>query len=239
MKEKYCSGYAWDKGNRDRNQDAVCLRQIRCGRSTVLLAAVCDGVGGLKMGETASTYTVSALAEYLDEILLQTVNYYFPLNIRKRMNRKLYELHQSMIRFANEEKIQMGTTLDVAVIYRKRYHLFHIGDGRGYLLYQNRVKTLTKDDVNREYPGQLLHALGVGKWKIPEYKSGRIHRGQSLLLCSDGFYRRNERILQKSPDSLKCIREDEKMNDYLKTMVRRAATTGEQDNSSAICIRRL
>ena len=47
---KIISGVYWDQGEREFNQDSLALQQVMTNRGRVLLAAVSDGIGGLKEG---------------------------------------------------------------------------------------------------------------------------------------------------------------------------------------------
>ena len=54
---KYLTGVYWERGSTAKsNQDAVVLLQVLTARGRVMMAAVCDGMGGLAQGEVASGY---------------------------------------------------------------------------------------------------------------------------------------------------------------------------------------
>ena len=55
------TAYLWEKGECETNEDSLVLQQVETRVGTVTLAAVCDGVGGLKEGETASGYMAEML----------------------------------------------------------------------------------------------------------------------------------------------------------------------------------
>ena len=50
------SGFYWDTGSKEHNQDSVLLEQVNTGKGRILLAAVSDGIGGLPEGEVASGF---------------------------------------------------------------------------------------------------------------------------------------------------------------------------------------
>ena len=58
--EFFCN-FIWEKGFREKNEDSLCVRQITQNGRIYLLAAVCDGIGGLSQGENASSYVVSGM----------------------------------------------------------------------------------------------------------------------------------------------------------------------------------
>lgn len=52
---KFCSAYYSDVGKKETNQDSLLLMQRRQPQGDeIVFAVICDGVGGLKMGEQAA-----------------------------------------------------------------------------------------------------------------------------------------------------------------------------------------
>ena len=71
---RYLTGVYWERGRRAmRNQDSVVLLQVLTARGRVLMAAVCDGMGGLEQGETASGYVTRRLQEWFYASLLRAI----------------------------------------------------------------------------------------------------------------------------------------------------------------------
>ena len=63
---QFCLAACTDKGKtRAVNQDALLLQQAVCGRKRYVLAAVCDGLGGLEKGELASSEVLRSLADII------------------------------------------------------------------------------------------------------------------------------------------------------------------------------
>ena len=238
-KTEYCSGYVWEKGRRKHNQDALLIRQINKKHNKIIMGVVCDGIAGLSKGELVSTYTVYRLLKKMDAIVMQWENCYYLGSLKKIVNKLLYETNQSLLKYAKQQNIKLGTTMSMVIIYKDQYWLFHIGDGRIYHIRKKGVKQLSRDEIKRQGKGALSHALGVGKWKIPYCKKGKIRKNQGLLICSDGFYRKNEDCISKMGIQMEKIKEDDKLNIFLKTMTRHTMQMGETDNCSAILIKRI
>ena len=51
------------------NQDSALYKQASTGNGDLMLAAVCDGMGGLRNGEVASGEMIKALAAWFDNYL--------------------------------------------------------------------------------------------------------------------------------------------------------------------------
>ena len=67
---RFCLAACTDKGKtRAVNQDALLLQQALCGRKRYVLAAVCDGMGGLEKGELASSEELRSLGGLVSEPL--------------------------------------------------------------------------------------------------------------------------------------------------------------------------
>ena len=49
------------------NQDSVLIKQAKVDGEEVLLAVICDGMGGLSKGELASATVIRAFAKWFDE----------------------------------------------------------------------------------------------------------------------------------------------------------------------------
>lgn len=97
----------------------------------------------------------------------------------------------------------MGTTLDVAFIYKNRAYLAHAGNGRMYKVdAYGQIQLLTKDHVKnfnddtnmpevkktvRTMNNELTNYVGCGKSFKADIDSVPFHAGETLLLLSDGF----------------------------------------------------
>ena len=68
----YLTATQTDIGTRKKtNQDSMIVMQAATDRGQVLLASVCDGMGGLAKGEVASAAMVRALEEWFTQSLPQ------------------------------------------------------------------------------------------------------------------------------------------------------------------------
>ena len=61
------SGFYWDSGKKEINQDSVLVEQVNTGKGRILLAAVSDGIGGLPAGEVASGFLMERLQQHFYE----------------------------------------------------------------------------------------------------------------------------------------------------------------------------
>lgn len=185
---------------RQQNQDAFQFEQL--DRSS-LLCVVCDGMGGAKSGNVASTLAVDVFVqevkrnwtsgidpEKIDTVLRGAV---------KLANFTVYDQAQQF-----EEFTGMGTTLVAALIKGKLVTVVNVGDSRAYSFNSDGIRRLTVDhslvqmmiergeltpERARTYPGKNLITRAIGTESMVECDLYHleVERGDSLLLCSDGL----------------------------------------------------
>ena len=185
---------------RVQNQDAYLTENL--DRNTVL-CVVCDGMGGAKSGNVASTLAVDVFvqevkrtwipgmdAEKADQMLKNAV---------KLANFTVYDQAQQF-----EEFTGMGTTLVAALVTGKYATVVNVGDSRAYSITQSDILQLTTDhslvqmmisrgeltpEQARLYPGKNLITRAIGTESVVECDifHRRLENGECLLLCTDGL----------------------------------------------------
>lgn len=185
---------------RAQNQDAYKMEQLD---KNSLLCVVCDGMGGAKSGNIASTLAVDVFVqeirqswkngldqEAVEQILRAAV---------KLANFTVYDQAQQFEEFSG-----MGTTMVAALVRGKEATLVNVGDSRGYKVDREGIRQLTTDhsvvqmmvqrreitpEQAKSYPGKNLITRAIGTEAIVECDLFRckLERGDCLLLCSDGL----------------------------------------------------
>ena len=126
---------------RKQNQDAYDIVQL--DRNT-LLAVVCDGMGGAKSGNIASSLAA--------DVFVQEVKRTW----HGRMDReKIDQMLRSAVKLANftvfdqaqqfEEFDGMGTTLVAVLVHGKKATIVNVGDSRAYAVTRDGIRQVTKD----------------------------------------------------------------------------------------------
>ena len=126
---------------RKQNQDAYQIEKLD---RTSLLCVVCDGMGGAKSGNIASTLAVDVFVqevrqswkprleqEKIDQILRNAV---------KLANFTVYDQSQQFPEFDG-----MGTTLVAVLIHGKKATVINVGDSRAYGIDESGIRQITKD----------------------------------------------------------------------------------------------
>ena len=185
---------------RKQNQDAYRIEQL--DRDT-LLCVVCDGMGGAKSGNVASSLAVEVFTEEIRR------------SWKRGMESDLIDqMLRSAVKLANftvfdqaaqfEEFSGMGTTLVAALIRDNKATLVNVGDSRVYGINRNGIHQLTKDhslvqmmvdrgdltpEVAKSYPGKNLitRAIGTEPMVMCDIYHKEVNKGDYLLLCTDGL----------------------------------------------------
>lgn len=204
---------------RDMNQDYYYVSSLDDNIKLYILA---DGMGGYKGGEIASNLAVNCAKNYICNN--------WP-KIEKEKN-EILNLINSAMEYANmivyeksleiEELHDMGTTLEVVILWNNKVFIGHVGDSRVYRIRKNVMRRLTTDhsyveklikdgsitkDEAYHHPNKnmLLKALGCNNLVKPDVFYKGFLKGDILLMCSDGLtnmLKENEiySILLNNPD---------------------------------------
>lgn len=243
----YFASWYWDKGSfREKNEDSfsqqrVMLgggipaerRGIQKGKREAAFLLVCDGIGGLPEGETASGFVAEKLTEWFYR---ECIGLMSKRNWRRRVEtgalQALSDLQADMERMEREEELCCGTTCTMAIVKGRQYLLLHIGDSRAYLI-GRKEKRLTQD----HHDGRALRrCLGAFGFQTPDVACGTLKRKEMLLLCTDGFCRLAPEGFLKG-----CLMSREKTTEKsgyykrLKGAGNFLKAQGERDNMTAVC----
>ena len=185
---------------RTQNQDAYFMEKLN---KNTLLCVVCDGMGGAKSGNVASTLALDVFTqeikrswrsnmdmEEIDQMLSSAV---------KLANFTVYEQAQQF-----EEFTGMGTTLVALLLCGKQAAVVNVGDSRAYSITSTDVEQLTTDhslvqmmiqrgeltpERAKNYPGKNLITRAIGTEPIVncDIFHRRLNADQYLFLCTDGL----------------------------------------------------
>ncbi len=184
---------------RAQNQDSFYLKSLR---EDLLLAIVCDGMGGAKAGNVASSLAVTTAGNYLEGIV--------PDKLASHAAAKLCET----CRIANQAVFQkacqeqecrgMGTTMVCALVHGSKVAILNVGDSRAYYISGEGITKVTRDhsvvedllqhgkitpEEARNHPKKNLitRCLGTEYEVDPDLYELKLKVGDRLLLCSDGL----------------------------------------------------
>lgn len=186
------------------NQDSVLVLQAQTDVGQVLLAAICDGMGGLAKGEVASAAMVRALDAWFRGRLPALLSTDLTTDILcLEWNQLVQNTASRIADYGASLRADLGTTAAAFLAVGNTYYIMNVGDSRVYLI-NDGLFQITKDqtfvqqevDQGRMTPEQaavdpqrnvLLQCIGASRIVQPDFFSGTICEGQVYLLCCDGF----------------------------------------------------
>jgi protein phosphatase len=185
---------------RKQNQDSYHIEQID---KNTLLGIVCDGMGGAKSGNIASTLAVDVFVQEIRRCYKSSMD-----------QEKIDQMLMSAAKLANftvydqslqiEEFDGMGTTLVAVLIKGKKATVINVGDSRAYGIDADGIHQITKDhslvqmmvdrgeltpERAKTYPGKnfITRAIGTEPIIISDLFHRNLAKGDFILLCSDGL----------------------------------------------------
>lgn len=185
---------------RAQNQDTYLIEQLD---KNSVLCIVCDGMGGAKSGNIASSLAA--------DVFVQEVKRCWTSNMDRE---KTDQMLRSAVKLANftvfdqsqqfEEFDGMGTTLVAALIRGRKATIVNVGDSRAYGIDVDGIHQITRDhslvqmmvergditpEVAKNYPGKnfITRAIGTEAVVMCDLFHQDVGKGDYILLCSDGL----------------------------------------------------
>jgi len=240
------------KGRRHRNEDSY--KAVLTDKNHSILTAylvVADGMGGMAGGKLASQVAVQNYEESLldavqdlDEVNINTIKDIIK-NIYRKVNNEVYRKGNESISTKD-----MGTTLTSVLVFDKIYIVANVGDSRAYLVNSENIARLTKDHTalndalekglisegeaaNYHYANALTQFIGGKEEPVVDiFSESIISNGDTLLVCSDGFYKfHNEHYIKERLNSTANL------TDILHELVNIAFENGSDDNITVAALR--
>ena len=181
---------------RQQNQDAYAAQVLEDGRA---IALVCDGMGGARAGNVASTIAVE---RFMEEFLKPGQSG----AVEERMGHAASAANHAVFdRSVHDEACTgMGTTLVAALAGPAEAVILNEGDSRAYHINAEGIVLVTRDhslvedlvergELTREqarthpHKNLITRALGAEPMLMADCFRQPLAEGDYLLLCSDGL----------------------------------------------------
>lgn len=185
---------------RHQNQDAYKVESL--GKNT-LLTVLCDGMGGAKSGNVASSLAVDVFTQAVKRDWKHSMD-----------TAAVKSMLSAAVKLANftifdqssqfEEFSGMGTTLVAAFVTGKKAVVVNVGDSRLYFVNNDGIRQITRDhslvqvmvdrgdltaEAAKTYPGKnfITRAVGTESMVQCDLFEIPVTSGDYLLSCSDGL----------------------------------------------------
>ena len=245
---------------RSTNQDSFAIKSYS---ESVLVAVVCDGMGGVQGGNVASETAVENFFKSLES--KNIINLDDGENIPTEAaaaalgqavtdaNTAVYEKS-----LTDKEFTGMGTTLTACIIIGSRMLAANVGDSRLYLDASKKLTQITQDhsyvqflidvgDITPEeakthpYRNRITRAVGIQPEVECDIFTEELDKYQNpkILICSDGLCGQvDDAVMHKTVNLARRRNEDDtaRLERICTSLIKKALDNGGPDNITAILI---
>ncbi len=241
---------------RTENQDCFGIYEILPG---VTLLAVCDGMGGMAGGATASRLALDTFAQSMREHIIPEEPEDDPdlgsVGLRFSLSASASEANRAVREEAEDSRGKldgMGTTLvALLVVENTLIYSLNIGDSRLYEITKDSIEQITKDHSYVQHLidiGELtyeeaktspvrniiMRAVGIDDDVVADIRSlspapGTPDSPRWLLLCSDGLSG-----VVSDEDIAMIVRREESLQKKTEALVSAARAAGGPDNITVV-----
>jgi protein phosphatase len=242
-------GQASDFGKvRTNNEDAMgsyIPGSRQQARSLGYLFAVADGVGGMDLGEVASSTAISVITEEFAKAQAGTMLISLLPRLIQHANAAVHDCT-----LASEYRgKKMATTLVACALRYDQAIVSHVGDSRCYLVRNGKARQVTQDHtlVNEQRKMGLLSAediaesdarhvlirsLGPEMFVSPDTNAITLQPGDVLVLCTDGLHDE-----MKEDMIAEIVSQKKNVDEIARDLVAKAVEIDGGDNTTAQVIR--
>lgn len=228
---------------RHENQDTFAVEQ----GEKLLIAVVCDGMGGAEGGQIASSLAVETFMKEIRALLRADMT---AGQLRELASFCVAKANTAVYQHALQEPAYqgMGTTLVSAVARERDAVICNIGDSRAYLIHNGEMTRITHDhsvvqtlvengDITAEeartHPNRNLitRALGPDETTLCDAFDVSFAHGDKILLCSDGLV-----VTATDEEICRIVCADKRAEEKLDDLIALAKAQGAPDNVTAVLI---
>ena len=228
---------------RHENQDTFAVEH----GEKLLIAVVCDGMGGAEGGQIASSLAVETFMKEIRALLRADMT---AGQLRELASFCVAKANTAVYQRALQEPAYqgMGTTLVSAVAGERDAVICNIGDSRAYLIHNGEMMRITHDhsvvqtlvengDITAEeartHPNRNLitRAPGPDETTLCDAFDVSFAHGDKILLCTDGLV-----VTATDEEICRIVCADKRAEEKLDDLIALAKAQGAPDNVTAVLI---
>lgn len=238
------------------NQDSMTLKIADTDNGHIVLAVICDGMGGLSKGELASAVVIRAFSDWFENRFADMFRNGTSLSDELIKNEWLVIVNnenERLRQYGAEHNVRLGTTITALMAWDNHYIIMNIGDTRAYKI-TNSLLQLTNDQTfvarevaaGRMTPEEalvspqrniLLQCIGVTASVSPDFFTGSFEPDNCFMICSDGFRHLispNEILNELRPHS---ITDENDIKRKIRSLIELNKIRMEADNITALLVK--
>lgn len=252
---EFVTAYKTDIGiKKATNQDALAIKTAVINGDRVLMAVLCDGMGGLEKGEVASKEVIDRFSFWFsNEFASLLITNEFAYKLEEQWKNIILEENQKIRSYGTENNVNLGTTVTVLLLIGDSYYIVHVGDSRVYefsdCMYQlTEDQTVVAREINAgrltEEQAELdprrnilLQCVGASEKVEPAFYQGKIKQSVVFMLCSDGLRHKCSSKEMWDYFNVEISAHNEKMmKENIEKLITLVKQREENDNISCILI---
>lgn len=238
--------------NKTTNQDSMLIKHAVYEDVEILMAIICDGMGGLAKGELASATVIRTFSDWFRNSLPFELENLDIQIIGEKWILMLKDLNARIMEYGETVGEKLGTTFSGMLMIDSKFLILHVGDSRIYHIGSNVIQLTTDQTfVEREVvlgnltPEQaktdkrrnlLLQCIGASSFVNPQIINGDIESGV-YMLCSDGFRHTITENEMLHAFHIDVLRNKTTMHKRARQMIDIVKSRNEKDNISVLVIK--
>ena len=237
------------------NEDNFSIKEYAPG---ILLAVVCDGMGGARGGREASSSATESFVACMDSFVESHLTEQHTIEctdsqIHRALRRAAFTSNKAVFQRSEEDASLrgMGTTLVAVLVVGSTVYTANVGDSRMYIIHAGEIEQITHDhsyvqylvDIGRlsaeeartaQNRNIITRAVGTESSVDADVFVTEVDNREPayVLLCSDGL---TNHIGEA--ELAEIVSSEEEIDGKTDTLVQRANNYGGSDNITAVVIR--
>lgn len=212
-----------------------------------VLSIVCDGMGGAKAGNIASSMAAEIITDYIVKSYSPQMN---ALSIENLLKTAVSSANLEIFKKAcNDVNLKgMGTTVVAALVRDGIAYVSHVGDSRAYIIQNDTLRQITRDhsviqdliegghitpEEARNHPEKniITRAVGTRENVIADFAEEDIGDGV-LFLCTDGV----TNVL--TDDAIRSVFSENQLDNIAEKLIQTANENISNDNVTVTLVSR-
>lgn len=235
---EYLVGGLSDKGLfRTKNQDRFWVDRGVCHLGSYALACVCDGVGSYRNSEVAAEIVIQGIRLWCTGLKAGKLNHLDLVQLKEDLNDSLFELNEIIYEKELLYEERYACTMSLIFILNGKYHIYHAGDSRIYMISENCSQLTVDETVISDTDGKkkLVNCFGLKRHLQILYYEGTITDECIFVIGSDGLFHRMH-LCDVHLDK-EDIQTDDDIRNLCKKLIDYVETVGEKDNVTCALIK--